>query len=94
VTWYALHRPDLERLGFSLSLFRDAEIARDAWNGINPDTLAPRGLQRLLEVAGPVPWALKAPLYKRLLPDPARHQAIFGSLLLSRFDVYGQIDEE
>jgi hypothetical protein len=117
VTWYAHDRPDPERLGLSLALYRempsyavlmygtgpyrefdgetrkrfweayralladaddrladpisyslwcdyfeDAEIVQDAWNGINPDTLAPRGLRRLLEVAGPVPWARKAPV--------------------------------
>jgi hypothetical protein len=49
-------------------------------------------LERLLDVAGPVPWTLKAALYQRLLPDPAWHRANFRSLLVSRFAAYGQID--
>jgi hypothetical protein len=72
--------------------FEDAATVQDAWRGIDPATLAGRALERLLDVAGPVPWALKAPLYERLLPDAAWHRAIFRSLLFSRFDAYGQID--
>jgi len=72
--------------------FEDAATVQDAWRGINPATLAGRPLERLLDVAGPVPWALKAALYERLLPDVAWHQAIFRSLVFSRFDVYGEID--
>ena len=49
-------------------------------------------LDRVLEASGPVPFAWKEALYARLLPDPARHMAIFHSLLGSRFDVYGEID--
>jgi hypothetical protein len=72
--------------------FEDPETVHDAWQGVDPGTLPRRGLGRLLEVAGPVPWALKAPVYQRLLPESSWHPAIFRSLLYSRFDVYGQID--
>jgi hypothetical protein len=72
--------------------FEDPKTVHEAWCGVDPSTLPRRGLERLLDVAGPVPWTLKAPLYQRLLPDLSRHQAIFRSLLSSRFDVYGRID--
>ena len=72
--------------------FEDPTTVHDAWRGLEPGTLPPRGLERLLDVAGPVPWALKAPVYQRLLADPAWHPAIFRSLLYSRCDGYGQID--
>jgi hypothetical protein len=71
--------------------FEDATTVQEAWRGIDPATLAPRGLARLLDAAGPVPWALKAPLYERLLPDRAWHPALFRSLSFSRFDAYGEI---
>jgi hypothetical protein len=72
--------------------FEDPKTVHEAWHGVDPSTLPHRGLERLLDVAGPVPWMLKAPLYQRLLPDLSWHRAIFRSLRYSRFDVYGQID--
>jgi hypothetical protein len=68
----------------------DVEVA---WTALTGDPgLGRRGTERLLGVAGPVPWALKAPLYERLWPDRAWHRALLESLSASRFDVRGQVD--
>lgn len=72
--------------------FEDARTVDEAWRGLDPDTLPDRGLERLLDMSGPVPWALKERLYRRLVRKARWHPAIFRSLLYSRHDVYGQID--
>jgi hypothetical protein len=81
-------------VGYSLWCddFEDSDTVQEVWEGLEPRTLPARGPERLLEVAGPVPWALTAPLYQQLLPDRSWHRAIFRSLLASRLDGYGQID--
>jgi hypothetical protein len=73
--------------------FEAPEYVEAAWTALTGDPgLGRRGTERLLGVAGPVPWALKAPLYERLFPDPDWHRWLFESLAASRFDVYGQVE--
>ena len=48
--------------------------------------------ERVLDVAGPVPWDYKAPLYERLAEEERWHAAILRSLQFSQTDVYGSID--
>jgi hypothetical protein len=73
--------------------FEDPETVEEAWSEIaRPKELSERGLERLLDCAGPVPFELKAPLYNQLAQDPRWHVPVFRSLLYSGFDYYGQID--
>ncbi len=74
--------------------FEDHRQVTESWNTLVTDTSSPRLLERILEVSGPVPFALKERLYKRLIGDRAWHSAIYRSLLFSNYDVYGQIDQQ
>ena len=77
----------------SVDYFEDPHDVADAWSRLVTEIAAPRVLQRVLEVSGPVPYALKARLYDTLIDDPAWHPHILRSLYWSRFTGYGEIDE-
>ncbi|HEU4322318.1 MAG TPA: hypothetical protein VFS21_04130 [Roseiflexaceae bacterium] len=53
-----------------------------------------RLLRRVLDVSGPVPFPLKAALYRQLLPDKRWHADILASLYFSCVDFFGQVDKE
>ena len=73
--------------------FEDPATVGEAWRELAaPGALTDVGLRRLLEVSGPVPYALKVPLYERLLAESRWHPHIFTSLMYSAFDVSGQVD--
>lgn len=73
--------------------FEDPDSVEAAWSALtSPGRLFERGMQRVLEVSGPVPYELKAPVYDRLVKDRSWHPFIFRSLLASAFDVFGKID--
>lgn len=73
--------------------FEDLDTVAEAWTEIaQPDALSERGLQRLLAIAGPVPFDLKQSLYERLAEDQRWHVQIFRSLSHSAFDYYGDLD--
>jgi hypothetical protein len=75
--------------------FESAATVEDAWREVaQPQLLTERGLERLLAVAGPVPYRLKAPLYEQLVADQRWHVPIFRSLLYSAFDYFGELDVE
>ena len=42
--------------------------------------------------AGPVPWKFKNELFDQLCNDQAWHLSIYGALVGSAFDAYGQLD--
>ena len=77
----------------SVDYFEDPNDVADAWSRLVTETASPRVLQRVLEVSGPVPYALKAHLHETLIDDPAWHPHILQSLYWSRFTVLGDIDE-
>jgi hypothetical protein len=83
-----------EHIAYSLwvDFFEDPATVREAWLEM---TTANRSasLHRLLEIAGPVPWALKAELFSDLADDPAWHESIRRAITASENDVFGQIDE-
>jgi hypothetical protein len=64
------------------------------WRALAEGDGPPRLFERLLEHSGPVPYDLKEELYERLLPNEHFHPFIFRSLLFSRHDVRGQLDEK
>lgn len=73
--------------------FEDSATVEEAWCELaQPALLTTRGLERLLDRAGPVPYRLKAPLYEQLVADRRWHTAIFRSLLYSGFDFFGDLD--
>jgi hypothetical protein len=73
--------------------FEDPASVEEAWTAVaSPGAVSERGLERLLDVSGPVPYELKAPVYERLVGSTHWHPFIFRSLLYSAFDFYGQID--
>jgi hypothetical protein len=72
--------------------FEDPDTVEEAWAALaSPHVLSERGLERILEVSGPVPYAFKAELCGRL-ENTRWHPFIFRSLHRSAFDVCGQID--
>ncbi len=84
-----------EPLAYSLwcDFFEDDSTVEQAWAElVENNTTMTRLLQRVLIVSGPVPFHLKAQLYRRLLNDKTWHYYIFRSLLHSTFDVYGDLD--
>lgn len=64
----------------------------EAWTALAQDISNTRLIQRLLIASGPVPFRLKESLYKRLIGKQQWHNAIFRSLLSSRFDYFGRIN--
>lgn len=73
--------------------FEDHNAAPEAWRRtIQGNGAGERGLARALDVSGPVPWQVKAPLLRKLLPDQRWHGAIFRSIQSSAFDVFGSVD--
>jgi hypothetical protein len=55
------------------------------------EPLRPR-LEHLLPITGPVPWALKAPLYERLAAAGGWDDLLVQALYFSAGDAYGMID--
>ncbi|MEU5884793.1 hypothetical protein [Spirillospora sp. NPDC047279] len=51
-----------------------------------------RRADRVLRVTGPVPWALKLPVYQAARTSRELHPAIFQGLLTSYHDVYGKLE--
>jgi hypothetical protein len=77
-----------------VDLFEDAGTVEEAWREATRRDATPweRRVARVLDVAGPVPWALKAELFEQLVGDVRWHPAIFRALAGSTFDVFGQLD--
>ena len=72
--------------------FEDSALVVEAWTALTARGATPTVLRRVLAASGPVPYDLKRALYERLVDRPEWHADIFGSLLHSAFDVFGQID--
>lgn len=53
-----------------------------------------RRAERVLGVSGPVPWALKEPVYQHLVSVPELHPALFKGILLSYHDSFGSLEAE
>ena len=83
-------------VGYSLwvDFFEDPETVREAWLETTRRDGAPfdRRLRRVLMNAGPVPWTLKDELFGQLCDRQEWHLSIYGALLGSAFDAYGQLD--
>jgi hypothetical protein len=77
-----------------VDFFEDLETVGEAWRETTRRVRAPfdRRLQRVLMNAGPVPWMFKDELFGRLCVDQAWHLSIYGALLGSAFDAYGQLE--
>jgi hypothetical protein len=73
--------------------FEDSKTVDEAWAELTRPDASHAILKAVLPMSGPVPYALKAPVYERLLSDSNWHGAIFESLLRSAFDVQGKIDK-
>lgn len=72
-----------------------ADVSVEVWERIvTGGALGDHAVERILGVAGPVPWHAKAPLLRKLLPDPRWHESILGCIGGSVFDLYGRVDIE
>lgn len=73
--------------------FEGSETVADAWAEMaRPSELSERGMQRLLESCGPVPFELKKTLYNTLLEEPHWWKWIRLSLMHSENDFFGDYD--
>ena len=79
-----------------VDFFEDQQTVDDAWHETTRRDGASwnRRLARVLRVAGPVPWKLKAALFDLLISDVAWHAHLFEAIKGSAFDAYGQIEPE
>jgi hypothetical protein len=75
-----------------IDMFEDVTTVEEAWRGVTNACASDRALNRLLDVSGPVPYALKLELYEKLLPRPETHPGILRSLYFSAHDAFGIID--
>lgn len=73
---------------FAQTLGNDAGRLRDG------DAALLRRAGRVLEDSGPVPWALKEPVYEAATEVPELRAAVFRGLLLSYHDVFGHLEPE
>jgi hypothetical protein len=76
-----------------VDFFEDDATVAEAWREVTRRDLAPsqRRVERVLQVAGPVPWGLKAELLDELAADPRQHHAVFRALVGSAFDPFGDL---
>jgi hypothetical protein len=74
-----------------VDFFEDAATVEEAWREMTARRGASwrRRVERVLDVAGPVPWALKEALFAELVGEERWHPAIFAALRGSAFDAYG-----
>jgi hypothetical protein len=77
-----------------VDFFEDHASAGEAWHETTRQDVAPspRRLERVLGVAGPVPWAVKAPLLETLVRSLEWHRGVLRALESSAFEVCGEID--
>ena len=77
-----------------VDFFEDHASAGEAWHETTRQDVAPsaRRLERVLAVAGPVPWAVKAPLLETLLGSLEWHRGVLRALESSAFSVCGEIE--
>ena len=77
-----------------VDFFEDHASAGEAWHETTRQDVAPssRRLERVLAVAGPVPWAVKAPLLETLLGSLEWHRGVLRALESSAWEVYGEIE--
>jgi hypothetical protein len=95
----ALEDPDqrlADPVAYSLwvDFFEDAATVEEAWQQTTAGTAGERWerrVVRVLDVAGPAPWALKDDLFARLCDEPRLHPAIFRAIAGSAFDVFGKL---
>jgi hypothetical protein len=79
-----------------VDFFEDPATVQEAWRAVTRTDVGvwERRVERVLRVAGPVPWHVKAPLLEELAGIPRMHQAVFGALAGSAFDLLGQLGPE
>ena len=77
-----------------VDFFEDATTVAQAWRETTRRDAEPwaRRVERVLDVAGPVPWPLKEELFGQLAGDERWHRAIFRAIAGSALDVYGRLD--
>ncbi|MDP1850529.1 MAG: hypothetical protein Q8K79_22250 [Solirubrobacteraceae bacterium] len=76
-----------------VDFFEDDATVQEAWGEVTRRDHAPwqRRLARVLQVCGPVPWALKAQLLDELARDPDTHHAVLRAIAGSAFDPFGDL---
>jgi len=74
--------------------FQDERLVQEAWLQTTRRDVEPweRRIERLLAIAGPVPWSLKAALLDELAVQPSWHASIFRALADSTFQSQGQLE--
>lgn len=76
-----------------VDFFEDQNTCEESWLALTSRASASFALDRLLIIAGPVPYKLKQPFYERCADDRSRHAILAQSLAHSVNDVYGKIDK-
>ncbi len=76
-----------------VDFFENPDTVLEAWQGLMNQKQTKQSVARLIKCAGPVPFELKVPLYKKMLKDASLHESIFYSLLFSALDENGGIDK-
>ncbi|MEA2195334.1 MAG: hypothetical protein QOG42_1768, partial [Solirubrobacteraceae bacterium] len=76
-----------------VDFFEDPATVEEAWRQTTRRDVDPWGrrLARVLEIAGPVPWALKEELFAALAAEPRWHPAILRAIAGSAFDAFGAL---
>lgn len=74
--------------------FEDQSTVEEAWTELTGSQHpgGERRVRRAVELSGPVPWALKAPVLRRCLAHPELHVTLVRALAGAAFDVYGRIE--
>ncbi|WP_346356095.1 hypothetical protein [Azotosporobacter soli] len=73
--------------------FENPKRVAEAWLQMLTPPRSLKQVEKLLFVSGPVPYWLKKTLYEEIIQEDNYHEAIFTSLLGSRFDILGDIDK-
>jgi hypothetical protein len=87
--------PIADPVAYSLwvDYFEDRATVQESWREVaGPQEPRISRLRRVLAASGPVPWALKFPIYNRELADARLHEPIAEGLFGSCFDIYGDLE--
>lgn len=76
-----------------VDFFEDQSTCQEAWTELTARACEPVVLDRLLIIGGPVPYALKRPIYESYSKVPSKHAVLAQSLAHSINDVFGKIDK-
>ena len=75
-----------------VEFLEDSRTCEEVWNFLLKLCEEGQNERILLRLCGQVPWEIKVPLFKRLIPFEDYHESILRALVLCKVEPYGQLN--